>query len=91
MRLNMGSITNEGATRMNKDHVKGKTNEVTGEIKQQVGKLTGDRSLEAKGHARELKGKVQQGVGDAKDELRDDRALDRELDRELDKDKDLDR
>lgn len=70
---------------MNKDHVKGKTNEVTGEIKQEVGKMTGDRSMQARGQARELKGKVQQGIGDAKDDLRAERDLD-EADRKLDKD-----
>src|SRR3954465_11914171 len=69
---------------MNKDHVKGATNEVTGNIKKEVGRATGDRSMEVKGHARELKGKLQQGVGDAKDELRDDRDLDRDVDRDLD-------
>ena len=70
---------------MNKDHVKGATNQVTGEIKEQVGKMTGDRSMEIKGHARELKGKLQQRKGDAKDELRSDRELERDLDKDLDK------
>ena len=71
---------------MNKDHVKGATNQATGEIKQQVGKLTGDKSLEIKGHARELKGKLQQRVGDAKDDVKAERELDN-----LEKDRDLDR
>ena len=55
---------------MNKHQVKGATNEVTGDIKKQVGKLTGDRTLQAKGQARELKGKVQQGVGNAKEDMK---------------------
>ncbi|MBC5783143.1 CsbD family protein [Ramlibacter sp. USB13] len=71
---------------MNKDHIKGATNEVTGEIKERVGRMTGDKSLEVKGHARELKGKLQQRVGDAKDDIREERELDREIDK-----KDLDR
>ena len=74
---------------MNKDHVKGATNEAAGEIKKQVGKMTGDRSTQIKGHAQELKGKLQQGVGDAKDDVRAERDLDREerkLDKDLDKD-----
>ena len=55
---------------MNKHQVKGMSNRVTGEVKQQVGRLTGDTSLTAKGHAREAKGKLQQGLGDAKEALR---------------------
>jgi uncharacterized protein YjbJ (UPF0337 family) len=58
---------------MNKHQVKGATNRVTGEIKQQVGKMTGDGSLQAKGQAREAKGKLQQGLGDAKEALRGNR------------------
>jgi uncharacterized protein YjbJ (UPF0337 family) len=57
---------------MNKHQVKGMTNQATGEIKQQVGKLTGDRSTEARGHAREMKGKLQKDLGDAKERVRTD-------------------
>ena len=69
---------------MNKDHVKGATNEATGSIKKEVGKLTGDRSMQIKGQAREVKGKLQQGVGDAKDDVRAENEADRE-ERKLDK------
>jgi len=72
---------------MNKDHIKGAANEATGEIKEQVGKLTGDREMEAKGHARELKGKIQQKVGDVKDNLKAQNEIDKELDKDLDLDK----
>jgi uncharacterized protein YjbJ (UPF0337 family) len=66
---------------MNKQQVKGMTNRVTGEIKQQVGRLTGDSSTVARGEAREIKGRVQQGLGDAKEVVRHE---ERELDeREL--------
>jgi uncharacterized protein YjbJ (UPF0337 family) len=61
---------------MNKQQVKGVTNQVTGEIKEQVGKMTGDRSTEARGHAREIKGKLQKSVGDTRETLREDRDLD---------------
>jgi uncharacterized protein YjbJ (UPF0337 family) len=57
---------------MNKHQVKGIANQATGEVKQQVGKLTGDRSTEARGHARELKGKLQKDLGDAKERVRND-------------------
>jgi uncharacterized protein YjbJ (UPF0337 family) len=62
---------------MNKDQVKGVTNQVTGEVKQQVGKLTGDRSQQASGQAREVKGKLQKGLGDAKEVVRNDQDKDR--------------
>jgi uncharacterized protein YjbJ (UPF0337 family) len=62
---------------MNKHQIKGATNQVTGEVKEQVGKLTGDRSTQVRGHAQEMKGKVQKGLGDAKETVRRDRELDR--------------
>ena len=62
---------------MNKHQVKGMTNRATGEIKQQVGRLTGDTSTMARGQARETKGRLQQGMGDAKEVVRH---KDRELD-----------
>lgn len=69
---------------MNKQQIKGMANEATGEIKEQVGKMTGDKTLQAKGHAREMKGKLQKGVGDVKESLREgqrDAKRDRDLDR----------
>ena len=63
---------------MNKHQVKGMTNRATGEVKQQVGRLTGDRSAVASGKAREIKGELQQGLGDAKEAIRDNS---REIDR----------
>jgi uncharacterized protein YjbJ (UPF0337 family) len=59
---------------MNKQQVKGVTNQATGEIKKQVGHLTGDSTLVAKGEAREIKGKLQEGVGDAKEAAKDNQA-----------------
>lgn len=63
---------------MNKQQAKGMANRATGEVKQQVGKLTGDTSLQARGHAREAKGKLQKDVGDTREVIRrGDRDLDR--------------
>ena len=56
---------------VNKTQIKGMTNEATGEVKEQVGKMTNDRDLQARGHAREMKGKLQKGLGDAKETLKD--------------------
>ena len=68
---------------MNKHQVKGMSNQATGEVKQQVGKLTGDASTQARGYARETKGKLQKNLGDARETVRHEQ---RELDR-----RDLDR
>lgn len=65
---------------MNKHQVKGVTNQVTGKIKEAVGKATDDQSLRAKGAARDTKGKLQQKVGDAKEAQREER-LERDVDR----------
>lgn len=57
---------------MNSNQVKGMKDQATGEIKKQVGKLTGDRTTELKGQAREVKGKVQKNMGDAQERVRND-------------------
>jgi uncharacterized protein YjbJ (UPF0337 family) len=81
----MGGIRNERSTDMNEHQVKGATNEATGKIKKEVGKLTGDTSTQASGQAREIKGKLQKDMGDAKEAVRHN---ERELE---DRDRDLDR
>ena len=70
---------------MNKHQVKGITNRATGEIKQQVGRLTGDSSTVARGQATEVKGRLQQGLGDAKEAVRNKerKVGEREIDREV--------
>lgn len=65
---------------MNKDQVKGVTNQVTGKVKEAVGKATDDHSLRAKGAARDVKGKLQEKMGDAKEAHREELAQ-REVDR----------
>ena len=63
----MGGINRpQVVTGTNKQQVKGMTNRATGEIKQQVGRLTGDSSTVVKGQVREAKGRIQQGLGDAR-------------------------
>ena len=72
---------------MNKQQIKGATNEVTGKVKKEVGKATDDHTLQAKGAAREVKGKAQQKMGNAKEDIKDADATkdvhhrDRDLDR----------
>lgn len=56
---------------MNKDQIKGKINEVAGEIQEHTGKALGNTVQQAKGHAREVAGKIQQKVGDVKEAVKD--------------------
>ncbi len=51
---------------MNEHQVKGKVKEAAGEAQEQLGKASGDRDQQARGHAREQEGKVQKKVGDVK-------------------------
>ena len=48
---------------MNKDQIKGAAKEAAGEVQEQVGKVTGNASQQAKGHAREFEGKAQKKLG----------------------------
>ena len=55
---------------MNKDQVKGRTEKAKGSVKEAAGKATGNRSLENKGKAEQVGGKVQSTYGDAKDKVK---------------------
>lgn len=48
------------------DKTEGKIDQGKGKIKEEVGKLGGDKSTEWSGKAEQVKGKVKEGVGDAK-------------------------
>jgi uncharacterized protein YjbJ (UPF0337 family) len=66
---------------MNKQQVKGVGNQVTGEIRKQVGRLTGDSSTTARGQAQEIKGRVQEGIGNVREDVRQERERKAERDR----------
>jgi uncharacterized protein YjbJ (UPF0337 family) len=68
---------------MNKDQIKGKAEEIKGEVKERVGGATKDRSMQGEGWIEEKKGKIRQGVGDLKEDVKreDERDLDRDLNR----------
>lgn len=55
---------------MDKDRVVGSAKQVKGDIKQAVGKATGDAKLKADGAADKTAGKIQNAVGSFKDALR---------------------
>ena len=56
---------------MHKDEVKGVGKQAKGAVKDAVGGLTGNEKLQAEGKADKVVGKVQQKVGEAKDDTRD--------------------
>lgn len=56
---------------MDKNRIEGKATEVKGSIKEAVGKLTGNDSLQVEGKADKLAGKAQAKAGEAKDAVRD--------------------
>ncbi len=55
---------------MNKDQVKGRMEEISGQAKKVTGKVVGDKSLEQKGRVEEAAGKIRAGYGDAKHEIK---------------------
>jgi uncharacterized protein YjbJ (UPF0337 family) len=48
------------------DKLKGEANETIGGLQKKAGEVTNNKDMEAEGEGRELKGKFQQGLGDAK-------------------------
>ena len=55
---------------MTQDRVQGKVNQGKGLVKERVGKMLGDRSLEWSGRLDQVKGKAQETIGEAKKETR---------------------
>ena len=52
------------------DKVKGVANEAVGNIKQGIGKVTGNDKLRAEGVVQEKKGQVEKAIGDTKDAVK---------------------
>ncbi len=63
---------------MDKDRIKGKIDEIKGDVKQRIGGASKDRSTQGEGFVEEQKGKLQGGVGKVKDEIRAEREKRRE-------------
>ena len=55
---------------MDEDRVKGSAQQIKGNIKEGVGKMTGDTKTEAEGKADQAEGKVRNTVGGIKDAVR---------------------
>ena len=64
-----------------KDKTEGKWDQVKGKIKEETGKVVGDRSTEWSGKADQVKGKVKEGMGQLKEDIKD---IDREAEEERD-------
>lgn len=56
---------------MNKDQVKGAVKDAAGKVQESVGNVTGNKTQEAKGVAKQVEGKTQKGYGDAKEAVKD--------------------
>ncbi|MGE5865312.1 MAG: CsbD family protein [Rhizobacter sp.] len=56
---------------MNKDQVEGRVEQAKGHIKETAGKAVGNERLEAEGKVDKTAGRVQSGVGDAKEKVKD--------------------
>jgi uncharacterized protein YjbJ (UPF0337 family) len=66
---------------MNKEQVKGRVDEAVGKVKEVTGRTVDDKSLEAKGLAQQVGGKVRATVGDVAEDVKDaskDAAKDRD-------------
>ncbi len=55
---------------MHKDQIQGAAKDMSGSIKEGVGKATGNNKLAAEGAAERVSGKMQKGVGSMKDAAR---------------------
>lgn len=56
---------------MDKDRIKGVAQKIKGNIKEAVGKITGNKDLETDGKIDNAAGNVRKAVGEAKDVVRD--------------------
>ena len=56
---------------MDKERIKGAAQEVAGSIKKAVGKLVGNKKLEAEGKLDSATGAIRTAVGEGKDTVRD--------------------
>ncbi len=56
---------------MDKDRIEGIGKQVSGSVKEMVGKVTGDVKIEAEGTAEKSEGKIQNAIGGMKDSARE--------------------
>ncbi|MDO8654118.1 MAG: CsbD family protein [Undibacterium sp.] len=56
---------------MNKDQIKGVTKDIAGKIQEDAGKLVGSKEQQAKGLLKQVEGKSEKALGDAKEVVKD--------------------
>jgi len=56
---------------MDKDRIKGVAQKIKGGVEKRVGKLVGNKNLEAEGKVDEAAGNIRKAVGEGKDVIRD--------------------
>lgn len=56
---------------MNKDQIKGVAKDIVGKIQEDAGKLMGNKEQQAKGLLKQVEGKSEKALGDAKEVLKD--------------------
>jgi uncharacterized protein YjbJ (UPF0337 family) len=67
-----GEFGSKGGT-VNKDRIKGKIEQIKGDVKERLGGASKDRSTQAEGWMENKKGKLREGVGEAKDDMNRER------------------
>ena len=55
---------------MNNQHVKGSVHKTKGKIKEEVGHMSGNSGTAIRGVAEQIKGKIENGLGDMKDAIK---------------------
>lgn len=56
---------------MNKDQIKGVTKDIAGKIQEDAGKLVGSKEQQAKGLLKQVEGKSEKALGDAREVVKD--------------------
>lgn len=55
---------------MSKEKFDAKLDQVSGSVKEGIGKVTGDKEVQAEGTVEKVSGKVREGIADAKDTIK---------------------
>ena len=56
----------EGIINMSKEEIKGKSKQIKGQVREEVGKLTDNKTEQLKGKVEQVEGKVQEEIGKVK-------------------------
>jgi uncharacterized protein YjbJ (UPF0337 family) len=62
-----------GRPTVNKDRIKGKIEQIKGDVKERIGGASKDRSTQAEGFVEDKKGKIREGMGEVKEDLERER------------------